>query len=245
MRAALLSDIHSNLEALDAVLEHARTQDVAATVVLGDIVGYNADPNAVVARLKELRGATLIAGNHDLAATGRYDVADFNSVAAAAIGWTTATMNAHTRGALMELQPRADEALGLLVHGSVVDPAIEYVFNTEAAGRSFEAEPFALCFFGHTHMPTCFSRAERGEVTGVRLLDEQTLTLDAGARYMLNPGSVGQPRDGDPRASYMVYDSGARTATVHRVYYDIERTQRKIVDGGLPPVLAERLAVGR
>lgn len=244
MRAAFLSDVHSNLEALDAVLEHAREQGAVAYVVLGDIVGYNADPDGVIARLMSLPNLTLLAGNHDLAVTGRFDVGIFNRIAADAISWTGEVLSPEARGVLEGLEPRAEATQGLLVHGSVVDPAIEYVVNTDVARRSFDAEDFALCFFGHTHVPTCFS-ANGGEVNGTILQDGVAQPLGEGARFMLNPGSVGQPRDGDPRASYMIYDDAERVVVVHRVTYDLERTQRKVLDAGLHPFLAERLASGR
>lgn len=244
MRAAFLSDVHSNLEALDAVLGHAREQGAVAYVVLGDIVGYNADPDGVIARLMSLPNLTLLAGNHDLAVTGRFDVGIFNRIAADAISWTGEVLSPEARGVLEGLEPRAEATQGLLVHGSVVDPAIEYVVNTDVARRSFDAEDFALCFFGHTHVPTCFS-ANGGEVHGTILQDGVAQPLGGGARFMLNPGSVGQPRDGDPRASYMIYDDAERVVVVHRVTYDLERTQRKVLDAGLHPFLAERLASGR
>jgi predicted phosphodiesterase len=243
MRIAVLSDIHSNIEALDAVLasEHARAVD--ATFVLGDLVGYNADPDAVVERLLALPNATLLAGNHDLAATGRFDASWFNHAAEAAIRWTSGVIAESTRALLGELQPSAENAVAMLVHGSVRDPAVEYVTNTDVARQSFDAADFGVCFFGHTHLPTAF--VERDGVEGVVLADGQPVVVPEGARAMLNPGSVGQPRDGDPRASFLVYDDAARTAVVHRVAYDIERTQTKIRAAGLPPALAERLGVGR
>jgi predicted phosphodiesterase len=244
MRTAFLSDIHSNLEALDAVLVDAR-DDVSAWVVLGDIVGYNADPAEVIARLMSLPNATLLAGNHDLAATGRFDVSIFNSVAAAAIRWTADTLPADARAVLDGLEPRGRIDIGTIVHGSVVDPAIEYVSNVEVARRSFDAEDFTTCFFGHTHMPTCFVCDDAGRVEGTVLSEGAPVKIEPGARFMLNPGSVGQPRDGDPRASYLVYDDVENTAVVHRVAYDIATTQTKIRDAGLPKVLADRLEIGR
>jgi len=245
MRAAILSDIHSNLEALEAVFAHVADRDVDAVVVLGDIVGYNADPVEVVARLVEHPNTTLIAGNHDMAATGRFDVNFFNTIAATAISWTADVLTPDARALLTALEPRAEIGLGLLVHGSVVEPAIEYVTNANVARASFAAEQFSRCFFGHTHMPACFAQAQDGHVSGSVLADGIARTLEPGARYMLNPGSVGQPRDRDPRASYLIYDQTEATAVVHRVDYDLETTQRKILDAGLPDFLALRLASGR
>lgn len=245
MRIVILSDIHSNLEALDAVLQRARDERAEATYVLGDIVGYGADPNAVVARLAEQPSAVLIAGNHDLAATGRFDTKWFNGVAAEAIEWTESVMDPDARAFLSGLEPRRDAAEGLLVHGSVVDPAAEYVLNLDIARASFEAAEFGHCFFGHTHLPMLFVD-EGGRIDGHTLHDGAGVSLESngGKRFMINPGSVGQPRDGDPRASMMMYDTADHTAVVCRVPYAIDRAASKIRDAGLPAVLADRLAIG-
>lgn len=245
MRIAVLSDVHSNLEALDAVLERVRAEDAEETWVLGDIVGYGADPQAVVDRLRE-HGARLLAGNHDLAAVGRFDARWFNKVAAEAIRWTADVLDEEARALLETLQPReGSDGDPVLVHGSVVDPVTEYVTNERVAAASFEADGFGLCFFGHTHLPAVFARRGGGVVESASLEDGQRFTLDEGVRHMVNPGSVGQPRDGDPRASWLLYDGDARTVVVHRVEYAIEGAQAKIRDAGLPGVLADRLAVGR
>ena len=246
MRIAVISDIHSNLEALDRVLARAAEAGVGATYVLGDIVGYGADPDAVVARLAEQPSAVCIAGNHDLAATGRFDTEWFNSIATEAIVWTTSIMKNDTRAFLSGLDPRGDVAEGLLVHGSVVDPAAEYVLNVEAARASFGAAEFARCFFGHTHLPTLFVE-EGGRIDGFALRDGDPVSLAANGskRFMLNPGSVGQPRDGDPRASMMIVDTDEGSAVVYRVPYEIETAAAKIRDAGLPVALADRLAFGR
>lgn len=245
MRIAVLSDVHSNIEALDAVLERARGEDAGATYVLGDIVGYGADPDAVIQRVGALPNVLLLAGNHDLAVTGRFDLTWFNSAAAEAIRWTADAMAQSSRRALEGLQPRGDADGALLVHGSVVDPAAEYVTSVRAAADSFAAQPFSLCFFGHTHLPTVFRSEGSGKVGGAVLADGDLVELPRGERWMLNPGSVGQPRDGDPRASFMIYDTDERTAIVLRVPYEIERAQAKIRAAGLPRALADRLAEGR
>jgi len=245
VRIAVISDIHSNLEALGAVLDRAEEERAEATYVLGDIVGYGADPDAVVARLAEQPSAVCIAGNHDLAATGRFDTGWFNSIATDAIEWTTSVMNDDTRAFLSSLEPRGDAAEGLLVHGSVVDPAAEYVMNVAAARASFGAGDFVRCFFGHTHLPTVFVD-EGGRIDGYALRDGDPVSLAVdGTRFMVNPGSVGQPRDGDPRASMMILDTERATGVVHRVPYAIDAAAAKIRDAGLPPALADRLALGR
>ncbi len=241
MRTAVLSDVHSNLEALEAVLAAADDADCRRVIVLGDIVGYGADPDAVIARLAE-RDAIAIAGNHDLAATGAFDVSWFNEVAAAAIAWTAETMSTEGKAYLQALSPRRDTASALLVHGSVRDPVAEYLLGISEAAASFALDDFPLAFFGHTHLPTVFRAAEDGTVEG-RVLDENIdLALAPGERYMVNPGSVGQPRDRDPRAAFMIWEDGRVSG--RRVVYPIETAARKILDAGLPSWLAERLALG-
>jgi len=246
VRIAVISDIHSNLEALDAVLDRAADEGAETTYVLGDIVGYGADPDAVVARLAEQPSAVCIAGNHDLAATGRFDTAWFNSIATDAIVWTSSVMSDATRAFLSGLEPRGDAPEGLLVHGSVVDPAAEYVMNVGSARASFGAGDFVRCFFGHTHLPTLFVN-EGGRIDGRALRDGDPVSLEANGskRFMINPGSVGQPRDADPRASMMIVDTERVSAVVHRVPYAIETAAGKIRDAGLPSMLADRLALGR
>jgi predicted phosphodiesterase len=244
VRIAVLSDVHSNLEALDAVLARASDEGATAYFVLGDIVGYGADPDAVVERLTALPNATLLAGNHDLAATARFDVSWFNGAAASAMAWTVREMRAETLAALEPLAPRASVDGRLLVHGSVVDPAAEYVRRAEQAARSFDAEDFSLCFFGHTHRPTIFSKRDAvGSVEAGVLRDGETVTIEG--RAMCNPGSVGQPRDGDPRASFAIYEPEARAIAVHRVEYDVRAAQEKIRAAGLDAMLADRLEEGR
>jgi predicted phosphodiesterase len=241
MRTAVLSDIHSNLEALDAVLAAADEAGCERVVVLGDIVGYGADPDAVIARLAE-RDAIAIAGNHDLAATGAFDVSWFNEVAAAAIAWTASIIAPETKSYLDALSPRRDTPSALLVHGSVRDPVAEYLLHVPDAEASFALDAFPLAFFGHTHLPTVFRATEEGTVNGWVLEDDMDLAFAPGERYMVNPGSVGQPRDRDPRAAFMIWEDGRVMG--RRVAYPIETAARKIRDAGLPHWLAERLALG-
>jgi len=238
MRIAVLSDVHANLEALDAVLADASADRV---LVLGDLVGYNADPDAVIERLRA-ESATLIAGNHDLAATQRFDVSWFNEVAAEAIRWTRDVASRQTMSTLAALQPSATDGEQMLVHGSVVDPAAEYLRNAIQARASFDAASFDVAFYGHTHVPAAFAK-EGSAVTELPAGEGQSVALRDGLRFMLNPGSVGQPRDGDPRASYLLVDDGV--ARWRRVAYDVAATQRKIRKARLPDVLADRLTIGR
>ena len=241
MRTAVISDLHSNLEALDAVLSRVDELRCERLYVLGDIVGYGADPNGVIERLAA-RGAVSICGNHDLAVTGAFDVAWFNEAAAAAVEWTAANLDADAQAYLDALSPMDDRGEALLVHGSVRDPVAEYLVSVEAARQSFALGDFRLGFFGHTHLPTIFTCAPDGSVRGGILPVDEAVPLEPGVRYLLNPGSVGQPRDQDPRAAFLVWENGA--AVSHRVSYDVASAQRKIRDAGLPGWLADRLAVG-
>ncbi|HEX9775591.1 MAG TPA: metallophosphoesterase family protein [Actinomycetota bacterium] len=245
MRTAVLSDIHANLEALEAVMERIDALSVDQTFVLGDIVGYCADPNAVVERLGSLPSVVLLAGNHDLAATGRFDRSWFNTVAEQALAWTARVLEERTHAVLAPLEPsgrRGDATL--LVHGSPREPVTEYVTNASVAQESFAAQSFDLCFFGHTHVPVAYVREGR-RVSRLALPDgERVPFARPGTRVMLNPGSVGQPRDGDPRASFLIVED-EETAQVVRVDYDVARTQEKIRAAGLPEMLASRLEVGR
>lgn len=244
MRIAVLSDVHANLDALEVVLARARDEGVDATYVLGDIVGYGAEPQEVVDRLAGLPGVRLIAGNHDLAATQRFDLDWFNHEAAAAIRWTVGRLSEEGRGLLSKLEPRGDEDDTVLVHGSVRDPASEYLVDRFGARASFEHEPFGLCFFGHTHVPSIFQRNESGKIKAWTAGDGERLSLSEDGRYLVNPGSVGQPRDNDPRASFLVFDTEERSAVWRRVPYPVEEAQRKIRDAGLPRFLADRLGEG-
>lgn len=237
----MLSDLHSNLEALDAVLGAADEAGCERVIVLGDIVGYGADPDAVISRLRE-REAITIAGNHDLAATGGFDVRWFNDVAAKAIAWTRDVLSPDALAYLKSLEPTRTTDQGLLVHGSVRDPVAEYLLAAEEAAASFELGDYPLAFFGHTHLPTVFRRRPDGAVTGWVIREGEEIPLVAGERYMLNPGSVGQPRDRDPRAAFLVFEDGK--AVGHRVPYPIERAAQKIRAAGLPQWLAERLSLG-
>lgn len=241
MKYALLSDIHGNLEALEAVLADVDAWAPAAVFCLGDFVGYGPDPNACVARLRPIIAAA-VAGNHDLAALGALDVSVFNPLAAAAILWTQGQLSAESRAFLRDLPERIERNGFLAVHGSVRDPIGEYILDLETAERSFHADPFRICAVGHTHVPAVFMKHNDG-VRGGLLTAEASLTIDPGFRYIINAGSVGQPRDGDPRAAYVRLEDEA--AHLVRLEYPVERTQEKMLAAGLPPALAERLAYGR
>lgn len=239
MRIAVVSDVHSNLVALDAVLAHAGPID--GVWHLGDIVGYGPDPNGVVARLARV-GAVGVRGNHDAAAIGGDQIEQFNPEARAAMDWTRAAISDTTRAWLAALPVRRTEAATTLVHGSPRDPTWEYLTSPAAARASFEVLDTTHGLNGHTHIPLAFVLLD-DRIETVRPAPGDTLVL-RGVRAIVNPGSVGQPRDGDPRASYLILDPEAGTVTWHRVGYAIDAVQAAMTAGGLPARLAARLAHG-
>lgn len=250
MRIGVVSDVHANLEALEAVLAHQDRWAPDMLVCLGDFVGYGPDPNACVERLRPLLGAAVM-GNHDQAALGDSPTDHFNFFAQEAIVWTRQMLEDGPRAFLSGLSPHADLAEGtaalpglVLAHGSLRRPLDEYVLDARIARASFLAAPFEIALVGHTHQPAIFIESKR-RVSAQGLLPEVPRALTPGARYIINPGSVGQPRDGDPRASYILLDTEGRTATLFRIPYPFEETQRKMDAAGLPVPLIERLALGR
>ena len=243
MNVLVLTDIHANLEALDAVLADAGEWE--EMWFLGDAVGYGPDPAACVERLLELQPTHWLAGNHDWAALGRLDTSGFNPDARRAAEWTGRQLTPPLREALSSREPRVDlvEPELCLVHGSPRHPIWEYVLNAGVAHENFQAFSSRLCIFGHTHVPAIYEEGVDGTLRLPFPPDDAQQAV-AGARWMVNPGGVGQPRDGDPRASYLLFDTEHDTLRLRRVAYDLERTQAKIRDAGLPPRLAARLAYG-
>lgn len=247
MRYLVLSDIHANLEALDACLAEASAQGYDETLVLGDLVGYGADPDAVIDRVLALRPAAIVRGNHDKVASGLERPEGFNAVARRAAEWTLETLTPAHRTWLAALPagPRTVDDLVEICHGSPFDEDT-YVFDDADAARGLHVSARPLCLFGHTHYPITFTLKD-GEVDVIRSAQARTATLvvEVGVKYLLNPGSVGQPRDGDARAACAIVDVAARHVELYRLEYDIETAQQKIVDAGLPEPLARRLGVGR
>ncbi len=238
MRVALLSDVHGNLVALEAVL--ARLGAVDAVWVTGDTVGYGPDPSDVLALLRE-RGAVLVQGNHDLAVATGQGLSWFNEHAAAAARIHRGWLSADERDALGALPQVVTEDGFTLSHGGLRDPLWEYVTTADAALASLDQAETPHGCVGHTHIPAVFV-AEAGAVRTRRPGDGDVVVLDG--RCLVNPGSVGQPRDGDPRASCAVIDTTAGTASFYRASYRVDQTQRRIRARGLPEVLADRLAYG-
>jgi diadenosine tetraphosphatase ApaH/serine/threonine PP2A family protein phosphatase len=244
MPTVIAGDIHSNLEALRAVLAHAEALGpVDAVWCPGDVVGYGPDPSAVLAELRGPR-LTAVAGNHDFAACGRMDTNEFNRAAARAAEWTAAQLSIAEVDFLQSLPMTAVRGDFTIVHGTMREPVWEYLLSDEEALAQFKLQETPYSIVGHSHLPFWIEETGPGETPRFRGPNDRT-TLELGERRLIvNPGSVGQPRDGDPRASYVLYDDRAATLTWHRVDYDIAETQRKMRLAGLDAWLIERLSVG-
>jgi diadenosine tetraphosphatase ApaH/serine/threonine PP2A family protein phosphatase len=244
MKYLILSDVHANLEALEAVLGACGEYDHA--LVLGDLVGYGANPDEVIERIRALRSKTLIRGNHDKVATGLESVESFNHLARYAIQWTAGKLTPDNREWLAALPagPAQIDKLVEICHGSPFDEDV-YIFDDLDGRRAFNSMTRPLCLFGHTHVPAAFRFDGDMEPIGPPRGERFQLPLDKGVRYLINCGAVGQPRDGDPRAAFGVLDVDARMLTVVRVRYNVAAAQAKIIEAGLPEVLAQRLAIGR
>lgn len=244
MRYAVISDIHSNLEAFQAVLGRIAQLHVDRILCLGDVVGYNADPNACI-EIARKKLITCILGNHDAAACGQSSHETFNPLALEAILWTRKQLTAENRNFLCAL-PRELRVNDLfLCHGTIHDTN-HYILSLDDVRAAFllmaqlPVEP-RICLHGHSHLPSAF-RSRNGVITREPV---GNLTISPSAAYLINPGSVGQPRDGDPLAAFLVYDDAAGTITFFRVDYDRKTCQNKIIAAGLPHKLALRLALGQ
>lgn len=246
MRYLIVSDMHSNWEAFETVLRATRRKRFDGYLVLGDLVGYGGAPNQVVDAVRELGPAMwIVRGNHDKVVARIESGETFNPAARQAAEWTTERLTSSNLRYVRELPEGPVEVapeLGIC-HGSPLDEDA-YVFSDFDAYQIFSAYTRPLTFFGHTHVPSLFKLEPRGIV--VRWLKEAqgTLDLEPGGRYLINPGSIGQPRDRDPRAAYMIYDSDRHRIRWYRLDYPVRRAQRRIREAGLPAILADRLAVG-
>ncbi len=250
MRFLILSDIHANWDALQGVVRHVRRKRYDRVAFLGDAVGYGASPNAVVSWLHGLGSATeIVRGNHDRVCSGLDSGDYFNRYAREASAWTLDRLEEKNLEFLrsfpegpIEISPDA-----AICHGSSFDEDA-YIFSVYDAEQAFESLPNQITFFGHTHVPTLFTRrAENGETTlRARLLSGRrtVIDLEPETRYLINPGSVGQPRDRDPRAAYAIFDTDSRRVYLYRVPYRIATARRRIIQAGLPPVLGDRLLHG-
>ena len=240
MRYAIISDIHANLEALESVLNDARDNKCTHFVCLGDIVGYNANPHECVARIQEL-DCPIVKGNHDEQASLDESSRDFNEMAEAAIQWTRDNLTEEDKDWLQDLKLQRQVRDFTIVHATLDTPGQwGYVFNNLDAATSFTYQHTTVCFFGHTHVPMAFIKDE-----GVQRQQIDKLRIEPGKKYFINVGSVGQPRDGDWHAAYCIYHVDSNLVEQRRLKYDLASAQKKIIEAGLPHMLAERLSVGR
>jgi diadenosine tetraphosphatase ApaH/serine/threonine PP2A family protein phosphatase len=242
MRVAVVSDIHGNLHALEAVLDALEPEAPDELWCLGDLVGYGARPNECCAAIAA-RASICLVGNHDLAVRGTIDLAEFSGDAGTAARWTRDVLSADSLEFLNSLETHGKRAAVALFHASARDPVWEYVLSDAAAIASLKLTEEPVVLVGHSHAALHVQLAGPNGITGALSPAGTEVDLALG-RVLLNPGSVGQPRDGDPRAAYLLLDLDARTASFRRVEYDVERTQAEIREAGLPEVLAARLTAG-
>ena len=240
MRIGVVSDIHSNLTALLTVLDDMGPVD--ALWCLGDFVGYGPWPNECIELLRE-RGVQAIAGNHDLAAIGTISSEEFNGDAAIAAEWTAHALTPESRAYLLTLEPMAEIEGVTFAHGSPREPVWEYMLSAGTAAAGFETISTDLCLVGHTHIPSLFTEHESGVPQVSYMAGGSSSAVDT-ARLIVNPGSVGQPRDRDPRAAYLVFDTESGELAWRRVDYDIAKVQKRMEKVGLPRFLIERLTYG-
>jgi predicted phosphodiesterase len=240
MRIAILSDLHANLEATEAVLADARERDCTDYICLGDVVGYNANPRECLAIVQKME-CPVVKGNHDEQASLEESSRDFNALAEMAINWTREQLTEPDKNWLRDLSLSQKVRDFTIVHATLDSPGQwGYVFNTLDAAASFPQQDTAVCFFGHTHVAGAFVRDDH-----VKRVKVDELTIEPAKKYFINAGSVGQPRDGDWRAAYCIYHVDKNVVEQRRVKYDLATAQDKIIKAGLPRLLAERLKLGR
>ena len=240
MRIAILSDLHANLEATNAVLADAHERDCAQFVCLGDVVGYNANPRECLEIVRKME-CPVVKGNHDEQASLEESSRDFNALAEMAINWTRSQLKGPEKEWLRSLPLTGTVRDFSIVHATLDSPAEwRYVLNSLDAAASFPYQTATVCFFGHTHVAGAFVRDE-----GVKSVKVDQLEIEETKKYLINVGSVGQPRDGDWRAAYCIYHLDKNVVEQRRVEYDLETAQQKVIKAGLPRMLAERLKLGR
>lgn len=241
MRYAVVSDIHGNLESLSIALSRVKPDD--GLLCLGDVVGYGPNPNECIAMIRE-RATVTILGNHDVAAIDNFGVQYFNPAAREAMAWTQSVLTSENAKWLDGLAYEFRKPDFLLVHGAPVN-YFEYILDKDAAARAFAATDAPLILIGHTHIAEAYALRADGTLDAYAFQQGGTLTLEEGCRYIVNVGSVGQPRDLNPKASFAFYDADARTVTIERYDYPIAQVQEKIEEAHLPEALAKRLVFGR
>jgi diadenosine tetraphosphatase ApaH/serine/threonine PP2A family protein phosphatase len=245
VRYLVLTDQHGNLHALDAVLADAKTVGYDRVLVLGDLVGYGADPSAVIERTIALAPEAIVRGNHDKVCAGLEPASLFNDVARRSIEWTASVLSPAELKYLAELPkgPKLVSPAVEICHGTPFDED-HYVFDAGDAARAIQAASAPICLYGHTHVPVVFASAAKPEPGRTDLADDE-IELPTDGSVLINVGSVGQPRDGDARAAYGVLDLERRTIRLRRVVYDISGAQQRILEAGLPHWLAARLGRGQ
>jgi len=245
MRYLIFSDIHGNLEALNALMKFIQKKKIDHFVCLGDLVGYGASPNETIQKVRNLRPLSIIRGNHDKAVTGQDSIETFNPIAAAAIYWTKKNIlkkNAEFLGHVKKGPQVVDERF-TICHGSPFDEDY-YIFGEFDAAEAFDYLKLPLCFFGHTHFPFVYAKRDGAVESTFLEGNANEVKLEKDVTYLINPGSVGQPRDRNPRVAFAIYDSDIHTVKFHRLEYDLDDAKAKITKAGLPPALAERLSLG-
>lgn len=242
MRYAVISDIHGNLEAFQAVLADIKDKKIGAYLCIGDVVGYGANPKESIGLLKSLKCSLTIAGNHDWAVAGLTDLEYFNEYAKEAIIWTKRVLNQEELDYLKSFHLLYEGENFSLVHGSLKNPQrFDYILNKAGACSAIALMRTLLCFVGHSHVAEIYY-SDKDKIFHTR---GPNIKIGSNKKYIVNVGSIGQPRDGDPRASYAIYDEDGQTVEIKRVPYDVKAAKEKIIDAGLPGILAARLSEGR
>jgi predicted phosphodiesterase len=242
MRYGIFSDVHSNLEALEAVIEAYKQEDIDKYLCAGDVVGYAANPKECIDKVKMLAMIT-VAGNHDWASVDLFSTDYFNPVASKAISWTKSNLGNQDRYFLELLKLIYQNEDLTLVHGTLDNPQdFDYMLDGYAASKTFALIETRLCFVGHSHVAGIFIQDVKGRID---YQEDNSIDIKDGFKYIINVGSVGQPRDGNPKATYSIYNTDKRQIQIKRISYDIEKARNKIIDAGLPRFLGDRLLVGK
>jgi len=241
MRYGIFSDVHSNVEAFESVISALKKEKIDEYICGGDIVGYGAEPERSIEMTKEITD-NVVSGNHDWGSIGLFDISSFNPFAMEAALWTERQLKAAHKAYLKSLRPIYKDDNITVVHGSLDEPEeFHYVFSEHEALETFGLMKTAICFIGHSHLPLIFRKTGRD----IAVFRGNRVDIEKDASYIVNVGSVGQPRDGDPRACYAVFDTDKNYVEIKRAAYDIKKAQQKIRAAGLPPVLADRLSEGK
>ena len=241
MRYAIFSDIHSNLEGFNAVLGAFSKESIDSYLCAGDIVGYGADPEKCIERFKKLSGVSVL-GNHDAAVVGLRELEHFNPAAGESVLWTQNVLGAENKSFLSSLEYIYENEDLVLVHGSLDTPEqFSYLLDKFLSIRTFELMKAPVCFVGHSHIPAVFIQDE----AGISISDKLKVNVLSGKKYIVNVGSVGQPRDHNPEAAYCIYDTDSGLIEIKRIEYNIKKAQDKIIQAGLPVFLSNRLSEGK